>query len=348
MSQEANDILKGRSLINRHLFQKRIADAAEAQSEANLPTFYSGFDCATGRARLESIDGKKVYGKPQTNGAIAIGSSIRLTNDFYDSLPRRKPEDSPIDVNNELANTGLVILKDSSWLDIPSTINKKAFYKIIKYFLNKSKTIYTIGSDPRVHHEGGTFGVSLIYGVSPFDSYRIPINISQVFQENHIKVKLVDLNQPNIYRKVKSCFVLPLFKQEEYEFTDIEKINLRKIAQQQGLIIFSEWRPWDFYTRHVLETFDLFARIQSGASYKSVSWIKGGIRKFLLPDGAITTEAIGTFVGVSEEEKLLIINESTGLFLGDDDEYIPEGELRDISPRTPSAIYIKSKNLTNG
>lgn len=92
---EADDILRTRSLINRRLYQQRIADAAEEQLERSQPTSYLNFD-STGLARLQDISGNIIYGAAQTNGAISIGESIRLRRGGvlarYDEMPTRKQQ----------------------------------------------------------------------------------------------------------------------------------------------------------------------------------------------------------------------------------------------------------------
>ncbi|MEH2201172.1 hypothetical protein [Nostoc sp.] len=94
MSQEADDILRGRSHLNRHLYQQRIADAAEVQIEQSQPTSYLNFDATTGLARLQSADGNIAYGSAQTNGAIGAGENIRLRRGGglarYDEMPHNK------------------------------------------------------------------------------------------------------------------------------------------------------------------------------------------------------------------------------------------------------------------
>jgi hypothetical protein len=346
MSQEF-ELLKVRSLLNRHLYQQRIADAAEVLSEQQQPTFYTGFDSDTGKGRLQSIDGKITYGKSQTNGAIGSGDSVRLRGDFYDNLPRRKQENLVINNNRINLNTGLVIFRDCNWLDIPNENNKKTFYQIIKYF-SKNNTIYTIGADPRIYVNTGV-SPSTIYGVSSFGGHRIPINISEIIEEKEIKIEIIDLNQQNSYKKVKGCFILPLFNTSEYDFNGAEIANLKKIAQLQGLIILSEWIFWDVYTEYLLGIFNLLDRIQVGGNYGGVNWSKKEGSRFNLADGILANNATGTFVNVPEKEKLLIINESSGLYrgisVGENAEFLPRGEVRNIPPLTPTAIYIQSKNL---
>ncbi|MEH1828267.1 MAG: hypothetical protein V7L22_23520 [Nostoc sp.] len=94
MSQEASEILKGRSLVNRHLFQKKTTDTAEAISEQSSPTIYTNFDAELGLGRLRDSNGNISYGNPQTNGAIALGENIRLRRggvlNKYDAMPSRK------------------------------------------------------------------------------------------------------------------------------------------------------------------------------------------------------------------------------------------------------------------
>ncbi|QLE47828.1 hypothetical protein FD724_06695 [Nostoc sp. C057] len=68
MSQEANEILRGRSQLNRNLYQQKITDVAEAQSEQSLPTIYSRFDAELGLGRLQDSGGNISYGTAQTNG----------------------------------------------------------------------------------------------------------------------------------------------------------------------------------------------------------------------------------------------------------------------------------------
>ncbi len=345
---EADEILRWLTQLNRNLYQKKIADVAEAQSEQQQPTFYTGFDNQTGFARLTSSDGKKSYGKSQTNGAVGVGDSIRSRGDFYDSSPHRKLESPSVDINKTTPNTGLVIFRDINWLDIVSETNQEVFYKLIKYFLNKN-TVYTIGADPRIYINPVYFPTDsetgTVFGILSFDGRRIPTNISQTLEEKNIKVKTINLKEKNSYLKVKSCFVLPLFNTSDYEFTGIEKNNLKQIAQRQGLIIISEWIFWDEYTKYLLQTFNLSGRIQTGDSYISVNWAKGGINGFKFPDSAMNNNATGTFTNVEESEKLLVINEPSGIFIGNDFEYIPEGEARAIPPKTASAIYIQSKDL---
>jgi hypothetical protein len=345
---EADDILSSASKLNRNLYQQKIADTAEARQEQQQPTFYTDFDSATGKGRLQSIDGKKIYGKPQTNGAVGKGDSIRLRGNFYDNLPRHKQENPVISANKITPNTGLVIFRDINWLGIPNENNKKFFYQIIKFFLN-NKTIYTIGADSKIYilpidilpfYKKGD-----IFGVSSFEGHRIPINISEIIEEKKIKVEIINLKQKNSYLKVKSCFVLPLFNTSDYDFTRIEIANLQKIAQQQGLIILSEWVFWDQYTEYLLQIFNLLDRIQSGDNYTNVNWTEAQRSRFKFPDGIIINNATGTFVNVPDKEKLLVINESSGLFIGNKTEYIAEGEVRNIPPGTPSAIYIQSKDL---
>ncbi|BBD69533.1 hypothetical protein NIES4072_31340 [Nostoc commune NIES-4072] len=95
---EADEILRGRSLVNRHLYQKRIADLAEAQSEQYEPTTYTAFDTELGLGRLQDTFGNISYGNAQTNGAVGKGETIRLRRGGvlagYDAMPRRKSEES--------------------------------------------------------------------------------------------------------------------------------------------------------------------------------------------------------------------------------------------------------------
>ncbi|MBN3951934.1 MAG: hypothetical protein HWQ38_37910 [Nostoc sp. NMS7] len=106
MSQEADDILKQRSHLNRHLYQQKITDAAEALGEQTLPTAYTGFDAESGLARLQDSNGSVFYGDAQTNGAIATGENIRLRRGGvfakYDAMPRRKPE---VNIETMVKNT---------------------------------------------------------------------------------------------------------------------------------------------------------------------------------------------------------------------------------------------------
>jgi hypothetical protein len=103
---EADDILRTRSLINRRLYQQRIADAAEAQLEQSQPTSYLNFDASTGLARLQDVGGNIVYGAAQTNGAIGNGESIRLRRggvfSKYDAMPWRKPESNTEQIINNI------------------------------------------------------------------------------------------------------------------------------------------------------------------------------------------------------------------------------------------------------
>ncbi|HYW20249.1 MAG TPA: hypothetical protein VE956_13255 [Nodularia sp. (in: cyanobacteria)] len=91
MSQEADDILRGQQHLNRHLYQQRIADAAEAQSEKASPTTNTGFDTEQGLARLKDGNGNIFYGAAQTNGAVGKGENIRLRRGGviagYDAMP---------------------------------------------------------------------------------------------------------------------------------------------------------------------------------------------------------------------------------------------------------------------
>ncbi|MEH1808507.1 hypothetical protein [Nostoc sp.] len=91
---EADDILKGRSLVNRQIYQQKIADTAEARSEQQQPTTYIGFDAEQGLARLQDSSGSISYGSAQTNGAVGIGDNIRLRRGgvlaVYDAMPSRK------------------------------------------------------------------------------------------------------------------------------------------------------------------------------------------------------------------------------------------------------------------
>lgn len=94
MSQEANDILKGRSLVNRHLYQQKIADATEAQSERYEPTAYIEFDAEQGLGKVVDASGNIYYGNAQTNGAVGKGENVRLRRGGviagYDSMPCHK------------------------------------------------------------------------------------------------------------------------------------------------------------------------------------------------------------------------------------------------------------------
>ncbi|MEH2393690.1 MAG: hypothetical protein V7K21_19185 [Nostoc sp.] len=96
MSQEASDILKARSLVNRHLYQQKISDVAEAWSEQSSPTIYTGFDVELGLGRLQDDNGNIFYGSAQTNGAVGLGENIRLRRGGvlakYDAMPRKKIE----------------------------------------------------------------------------------------------------------------------------------------------------------------------------------------------------------------------------------------------------------------
>ncbi|WP_375491095.1 hypothetical protein [uncultured Nostoc sp.] len=96
---EADEILSSASLVNRHLYQKKITDTAEAQLEQSQPTNYLNFDANTGLARLQDVSGNIIYGAAQTNGALGKGESIRLRRGGvlggYDSMPHHKMQPSP-------------------------------------------------------------------------------------------------------------------------------------------------------------------------------------------------------------------------------------------------------------
>lgn len=96
MSQEADEILRGRSLVNRHLYQQRVADVASAASEQSSPTIYTKFDAELGLGRLQDNNGNISYGNAQTNGAVGKGENIRLRRGGalakYDAMPTRKQQ----------------------------------------------------------------------------------------------------------------------------------------------------------------------------------------------------------------------------------------------------------------
>ncbi|MEH1976078.1 MAG: hypothetical protein V7L02_23265 [Nostoc sp.] len=91
---EADDILTRASLINRHLYRQKIADAAEALFRQQQPTAYIGFDAGQGLAKLEDASGNISYGSAETNGAVRLGDNIRLRRGGvipgYDSMPRHQ------------------------------------------------------------------------------------------------------------------------------------------------------------------------------------------------------------------------------------------------------------------
>ncbi|MFK0731418.1 MAG: hypothetical protein ACFKPT_02585 [Gloeotrichia echinulata GP01] len=108
MSQEAENLLRARSLLNRHLYQNRIADYTEVQEELSKPTFYTGFDASNGLGKLRDSSGNISYGEAITNGAIGKGEVIRLRNGAitsYDAMPTRKTEEPP----NKRVNPALII-----------------------------------------------------------------------------------------------------------------------------------------------------------------------------------------------------------------------------------------------
>ncbi|MBN3875243.1 hypothetical protein [Nostoc sp. JL23] len=111
MSQEADDILKGRSLVNRHLYQQRIADTAEAQI---LPTAYIGFDAELGLAKLKDGNGNISYGSAQTNGAVGLGENIRVRRggviSGYDSMPRVRQKPGASHSTEDLLKTAILFV----------------------------------------------------------------------------------------------------------------------------------------------------------------------------------------------------------------------------------------------
>ncbi len=81
------EILHKRSLLNRHSYHQKITDAAEALFRQNQATTYTGFDSATGLARLRDQSGNIFYALAQTSGAIALGETVRTRAGTYDAMP---------------------------------------------------------------------------------------------------------------------------------------------------------------------------------------------------------------------------------------------------------------------
>lgn len=90
MSQEVED-LQSQSHINHVAYQQKIIAAAEISEEKQQTTKYLGFDAEIGVGKLKDTNGSIIYAIAQTNGAIAIGDTIRLRRggvlSGYDAMP---------------------------------------------------------------------------------------------------------------------------------------------------------------------------------------------------------------------------------------------------------------------
>ncbi|HYX17296.1 MAG TPA: hypothetical protein VE944_23665 [Nostoc sp.] len=135
MSQEA-DILRGQQHLNRHLYQQRIADAAEALFRQVMPTAYTGFDAELGLARLKDANGNIFYGAAQTNGAVGKGENIRLRRGGvlakYDEMPHRTTDaivlEKSAETYNFIAFVGTKAMRhDSSFLRASNNFTVKLF-----------------------------------------------------------------------------------------------------------------------------------------------------------------------------------------------------------------------------
>ncbi|MEH2148615.1 hypothetical protein [Nostoc sp.] len=117
---EADDILKGRSLLNRHLYQQRIVDAVEAQLEQQQRTTYLGFDAEQGLARLKAADSNISYGSAQTNGAVGLGDNIRLRRggviSGYDAMPHHKQKAPSLSTKQEELSAAILFYVRASTL----------------------------------------------------------------------------------------------------------------------------------------------------------------------------------------------------------------------------------------
>lgn len=82
------DILQSRSLLNRYLAQQKITNTAETLEEQQQPTIYAGY--SEGFGKLENFSGSKSYSKSITNGAIALGDSVRVRGNKFDLMSRIK------------------------------------------------------------------------------------------------------------------------------------------------------------------------------------------------------------------------------------------------------------------
>ncbi|MBW4677138.1 MAG: hypothetical protein KME52_24975 [Desmonostoc geniculatum HA4340-LM1] len=134
MSQESENILRARSLLNRNLYQQKISDAAEAQTELPSPTNYLNFDAESGLARLRDNNGSISYGSAQTNGAVGLGDNIRLRRGGvlagYDAMPRRKSQAATISESiEELEAAFLFYIRASSQFE-----NTGAYFRRIVFF----------------------------------------------------------------------------------------------------------------------------------------------------------------------------------------------------------------------
>jgi hypothetical protein len=91
-------MLKSRSQTNRRVFQGKAAEASIHEAEQHTAIVYTGYDAATGMAKLTDTKGNISYAAPITNGAIAKGEPIRarhgslMTWDAMPHMPRQKPK----------------------------------------------------------------------------------------------------------------------------------------------------------------------------------------------------------------------------------------------------------------
>jgi hypothetical protein len=264
-SLSAGDILRGRSQLNRHLYQKRITGVAETQQEQQQPTNYLNFDATTGLARLQSPDGNIVYGSAQTNGAIGQGDTIRLRRGGvlakYDEMPYVKKISTPNQQPPKLSK-GFLFFLDKDILNISYLIdeseNIKTFEGIFKYFAGSKKKVYTLKYDSRfipstglIQQDGRPPSSVLSSVVSNLNLEIIEIDLSVTSKiETFLYLQLPSLNGDNTGGDFSRLF------------TKTEKTNLLKIASSKGLIAVGECANWENYNNYLLNVLNLNNRIK--------------------------------------------------------------------------------------
>jgi len=85
---QEEELLNQQSQMNRRQYEN---NAAEINADESVAAKYMGYDPELRLAKLQDAEGNIFYGKADTNGAIALGESIRLRRGYgipgYDAMP---------------------------------------------------------------------------------------------------------------------------------------------------------------------------------------------------------------------------------------------------------------------
>jgi hypothetical protein len=137
MQMEPEEILARQALINRMGYRQRIIDTGEAQEEASKATAYTGYDPATGMARLQDSSGDISYGKAQTNGAVGIGDNIRSRRGGvllgFDSMPHVPKKSTEPNIEKSSIVVGLLVDKAFGYGDDISDTYYSGWYPTVNY-----------------------------------------------------------------------------------------------------------------------------------------------------------------------------------------------------------------------